>query len=251
MPKRFFFRRAPQPIGNHRLPDGERIYAVGDVHGHLACLEKVEAGILADLIDRPPVAHASVIFLGDYIDRGADSRAVIERLTARRFAGLPARYLIGNHEDAMLHFLASPRDGGDWLSFGGVATLASYGIFAGATTAANKLPELAQKLRQALPEPHLKFLQSLELFIEVGGFLFVHAGIRPAVPLAKQTRRDLLTIREPFLSHRGDMLWRVVHGHTIVDNPCISKNRVSLDTGAYATGILSCAAIDGDEVRLL
>ncbi|WP_420138745.1 metallophosphoesterase [Sphingomonas sp.] len=233
------------------MPDGERIYAIGDVHGHLASLDKVEAKILADLGARPAPTRTSVIFLGDYIDRGASSREVIQRLCSRSFAGLPARFLIGNHEDAMLHFLSSPRDGADWLSFGGTATLASYGIFTGAALTTSKLPEIARKLQQALPAEHMEFLRSLELFIEAEGFLFVHAGIRPAVPLAKQTRRDLLTIREPFLSHCGETQWRVVHGHTIVAEPIISQNRVSLDIGAYATGNLACAAIEGGEVLIL
>ena len=251
MPKRFFFRRPPKVIDEHRLPDGERVYAVGDVHGHLGCLDRIEAKIVADISDRPPIGCATVIFLGDYIDRGDDSRGVIERLTSRRFAGLPARFLIGNHEDAMLHFLASPRDSADWLSFGGAATLASYGIRVGGSPAAGHMSSLAEQLGKALPESHLQFLRDLELFILIGDFLFVHAGIRPNVALQRQTRRDMLTIREPFLSHHDVMPWRVVHGHTIVDVPTIARNKISLDTGAYATGSLTCAAIEGNEVRIL
>ena len=251
MPKRFFFRRPVEFVGEHRLPDGERIYAIGDVHGHLDCLTAMEERIAAHLRDHSPPASATVIFLGDYIDRGPASRAVIEHLVSRQFAGLPARYLIGNHEDAMLRFLSNPREGADWLSFGGVATLASYGIWAGGAPGAGQLPAVARQLAERLPPSHLEFLQRLELFIHMDGFLFVHAGVRPGVPLAKQSRRDLLAIREPFLTSAEVFPWRVVHGHTIMDKVAVMPNKISLDTGAYATGLLSCAVIEGSEVQLL
>jgi diadenosine tetraphosphatase ApaH/serine/threonine PP2A family protein phosphatase len=251
MPKRFFFRRPAEVVEVHRLPEGERVYAVGDIHGHLDCLCAMEERIEADLRDHQPVSRATVIFLGDYIDRGLASREVVEKLLARRFAGLPARYLLGNHEDAMLHFLASPRDGADWLSFGGTATLASYGVWAGGAPSASLMPSLARQLSERLPPSHLEFLQGLELSILMGGFLFVHAGVRPGLPLAKQSRRDLLTIRDPFLACTELLPWRVVHGHTIVERAVVAANKISLDTGAYATGLLSCAVIEGAAVRLL
>lgn len=245
----FPIRRAPAAA--HRLPEGLRVYAVGDVHGRADCLAGMEERIARDLADRPASGEALVLFLGDYIDRGPDSAAVIERLAARRFAGLSTRCLMGNHEDALLHFLADPVGAADWLNWGGRATLTSYGVEPVDGSDAAGLRRLAADLGEAMPVGHLAFLRELELWIELGGFLFVHAGIRPGVPPDLQAPADLLTIRQPFLSRRRGGPHRVVHGHTIADDVELLPHRIGVDTGAYATGRLSAVVIEGETVAVL
>jgi serine/threonine protein phosphatase 1 len=247
-----FFRRRRSSADElpRALPDGLRVYAVGDIHGRLDCLLLMESAIRRDLIARPPEGEAIVIFLGDYVDRGPDSKGVVNVLLRRRFAGLSVRFLMGNHEDAMLRFLDDPRIGASWFAYGGLATLASYGVESSRLGTKGASEELSIALTEKLPLEHRDFLAGLELFIELGGYLFVHAGIRPGKPLEAQRRDDLLGIREPFLSAK-DLPWRVVHGHTVVDRPVLGPSRVALDTGAYATGTLTCAVIEGAEIEIL
>lgn len=242
-----FFWRRTRRLQKAALPEGMRIYAVGDIHGRFDCLLKLEARIARQEADLPAARETMVVFLGDYVDRGPASRDVIEHLLSRRFADLPARFLLGNHEDAMLTFLREPTAAVDWLSFGGMATLASYGVRA----PAGNMVAMQQGLGDVLPDTHRRFLEELELWIEAGDYLFVHAGIRPNIGLAGQRREDLLTIREPFLSTQARLPWRVVHGHTVFPEPRLEPYRISLDTGAYATGRLSCAVIEGESAQLL
>jgi serine/threonine protein phosphatase 1 len=244
-----FFRRRNIKEQPRALPPGLRIYAIGDVHGRLDCLLMMDAAIRRDWARRT-TENALVIFLGDYIDRGSDSRDVINILKQRGFAGLPARFLMGNHEDAMLSFLEDARIGPAWTSFGGFATLASYGVKPIGGGDQNRMEQLRNGLIQNLPDSHLDFLRSLELWIELGDYLFVHAGIRPGRALADQRREDLLTIREPFFA-ASSLPWRVVHGHTVIDKPVLLPHRISIDTGAYASGVLTCAVIEGDRAEIL
>lgn len=247
----------PRLLDRHRparLPDGLRVYAVGDVHGRRDLLAGMERRIAADLTRYPPPDETNVVFLGDYVDRGPGSRAVVEQLSAGSFAGLPTRCLLGNHEHAMLRFLDDPLNAPGWLDFGGRATLRSYGVDAteaGEAESPEQLVALATQANAAMPPAHLAFLHGLTLSIELGGFLFVHAGIRPGVPLARQQRRDLLFIREPFLSTRRRLSHRVVHGHTISDLVEVLPHRVGVDTGAYRTGQLGAVVIEGEQVAIL
>lgn len=242
------FRR-PEPTAPAALPGGLRVYAVGDVHGRLDRLLMLDTAIRRDMAERGRCREAVMIFLGDYIDRGPDSRGVINVLAKRRFGGLKTRFLLGNHEDALMSFLEDPNIGPVWLTYGGMATLESYGVKLPAERA-DRMQELSAILRDTIPADHIAFFRSLELFIEIGGFLFVHAGVRPGRDLDRQSRNDLLTIREPFMSART-LPWRVVHGHTVLEQAEFRPARISLDTGAYATGQLSCAVIEGDEAVLL
>lgn len=228
-----------------------RVYAIGDVHGRFDCLQQIERAIVRDNAARPPVAGAQVIFLGDYVDRGLASADVVERLSKPGFAGLPARYLIGNHEDALLRFLADPQSAASWLTWGGAATLASYGIAISQAPTRAQLVAAQQALKTALPATHLDFLMQLELMIELGDYLFVHAGIRPGVPIHRQRRADVLEIREPFLSNTGPFPRRIVHGHTVTNDPEVLPHRISVDTGAYATGRLTAAVIEDDRVEII
>jgi len=227
-----------------RLPPGQRVYAVGDVHGCATRLAELHRLIAADCAARP-VAAASLVHVGDYVDRGPDSRAVIEMLSAGpKPAGLPAVNLTGNHEQMLLKTLASldPDDIEVWLANGGEETLASWGIDW------NAPPE---DWGAAFAAAELAFMRDLALMHRAGPYLFVHAGIRPGLALERQSRDDLLWIREPFLSSDADFGAVVVHGHTPVAAPLVRPNRIDIDTGAYLGGDLTCAILEEDRIGFL
>jgi serine/threonine protein phosphatase 1 len=227
------------------LLPGRRAYAVGDVHGHLDRLLQVHDAIGADMRARP-CGDAVVVHLGDYIDRGPDSAGVVAHLLAGPPApGMAVVNLMGNHEAMLLAALQDDSAGAvdDWLSNGGLDSLRSWGI-----------PVRGQVRDWAglLPPGHLRFLQGLLPHWSCGGALFVHAGVRPGVPLAEQAPDDLLWIREAFLRWRGTMLPEtpdalVVHGHTPSPQPELRPNRLGLDTGAGRGGPLTCAVLEGME----
>lgn len=227
-----------------------RVYAVGDVHGRLDLLLRLEADIRNDLEARPTEAPL-VCYLGDYVDRGPSSAGVVDHLAAPACDGLRRVFLKGNHEDRMLAFLDEPTaNGPGWMKFGGREALASYGL-PQAKIEAEDWQALRAALAAAVPPAHLAFLNSLELALRWNSYLFVHAGLDPGRPLADQEPHDLMWIREPFLSSDRDYGLRVVHGHVIEPEPVFRANRIGLDTGAYKSGILTCAALEGGAVRLL
>ena len=241
-----FHREAPQ----FRLPDGVRIYAIGDVHGCLDLLKRLEEKIM--LSARDCGLNAGVIFLGDYIDRGPNSAGVIDYLSGGSFAGLPADFLLGNHEDILLEALANPMLVRDWLRWGGMATLASYGVaLPNILDPIERDQVIASAMDEALPAHHRAFLERLQVSFRVGDYLFVHAGIRPGRPLPKQSRHDMLTIREPFLSTSKALPVRVVHGHSVAFEAQIAPCRIGIDTGAYATGRLSAILLEEDRYEIL
>ncbi len=223
-----------------RLPAGLRIYAVGDIHGCDRALGVLHAAIHAD-IARRPVRKAQVVHLGDYIDGGPDSRAVVARLTQDvPVPGAEVVNLLGDHEQTVLDALDGDRAAAtDWLHSGGEATLASFGIDPASPREA---------WGTALPPAMLSFLGSLCLSHRAGGYLFSHAGIRPGVAPDRQTRADLLGIRQPFLSSEQDFGVVVVHGHTPVTVPAVRSNRIAIDTGAGFGGRLTCAVLETDSV---
>lgn len=232
-------------------PAGVCVYAIGDVHGQRRELERLIAMIEDDArrVRAESGAEPLVVFLGDYVDRGRDSRGVLDLLCAMeaRFdagSGIACRFLAGNHEVAMLDFLREPATGADWLNFGGVETLASYGVRAsvGVSDPA-RCRALRDALEERLPDEHRGFLESLEPMVVLGGYAFVHAGIRPGVSLDRQRTQDLLWIREPFLSWEKPHEKMIVHGHTVVDQTEFRGNRIGIDTGAYATGILTALVL--------
>jgi serine/threonine protein phosphatase 1 len=233
------------------LPAPLTVYAIGDIHGEIDALNALLADIGADAADRPPDT-VTLIFLGDYVDRGADSRAVLDRLTGPDLPPFHHVFLRGNHEQAMLDFLDRPRTARDWLDHGGVETLASYGVrISVGTTDPARLDAMRDDLRARLPDRHLAFLDALSPWVAIGDYAFVHAGIRPGRPLHRQTLADLLWIRDPFLNSHRRHEKIVVHGHTIADAPDIRPNRIGIDTGAYATGILTALVLSGTERRIL
>lgn len=226
------------------------MYAIGDIHGRDDLLAALHALILKDArtaLHREKV----VIYLGDYVDRGPDSAGVIARVIADRLPGFTAVPLCGNHEDMMVQFLATPTSG-LWLANGGTATLASYGIRAPFfADDPELLVALGQALDDGLPIRHRLFLDNLSLCHREGDYLFVHAGIRPGVPIERQNPREILWIRDLFLDFDGDFGCRVVHGHSITRRPDVRWNRIGVDTGAVYSNRLTCLVLDDGDVRFL
>ena len=247
--------RQPPPIATARVPAGSRIYAVGDIHGRDDLLERLLAGIAADAATSPP-PRLAVIFLGDLIDRGPDSRGVVERVAA----GPPAQgplaeaewvVLCGNHEDYLLNFLADTRAGPSWFKNGGLETVRSYADDAVIAAAEGDLAALQMALLRALPRPHLRFLSGLPVSHVEGDYFFVHAGVRPKVALADQDPVDMMWIRTPFLASDENFGKVVVHGHSVVATPEIRPNRIAIDTGAWRSGQLTALVLEGGERRFL
>lgn len=233
------------------VPRGMRVYAIGDIHGRLDLLERLLDQIARDAASaRDLVKH--LVFLGDYVDRGPQSRAVIDRLAAGPPSGFGAIHLRGNHEAALLDALDDPRVGARWIAFGGGATLSSYGVAPPAEDASlERLVETQRRFRAALPPQHLDFLRRLRTCVTIGDYHFVHAGIRPGVPLDRQRDSDRLWIREEFLHSYADHGKVVVHGHTIAPQPEVRSNRIGIDTGAFATNRLTALVLEGTDRRFL
>ncbi len=233
-----------------RTPRGRRAYAIGDVHGRLDLLDQLLLQIEQD-VDRRPIRKAALIFLGDLIDRGPDSRGVIERLRSYRHGTLKPYFLLGNHEEVLLRLLKG--ESGiltSWLKFGGRQCLASYGLEAGQLDIRNEHAALSA-IRGVIPASHVEFISSFADTLRFGDYLFVHAGIRPGIDLELQSQSDLRWIRSPFLEDESDHGMIVVHGHSISNDVEMAHNRIGIDTGAYRTGRLSALAVEGEDRWLL
>jgi serine/threonine protein phosphatase 1 len=229
---------------------GDRIvYGIGDVHGRLDQLERIIGQISDDAQRLESASKPVVVFVGDYIDRGPDSKGAIDRVLALRAAQqFEVRTLKGNHEAAMLAFMEDPELGTAWTEHGGAQTLASYGVAPPMRrTDASDWKRARDELAERLPPAHEDFLLNLELVAIYGDYAFVHAGMRPGVPIGEQRERDLLWIREPFLSDTRRFEKVVVHGHTPSVQPFVGRNRIGIDTGAYATGVLTAIRLNGSE----
>jgi len=234
--------------------EGELVYAIGDIHGRYDLLKALLAKIAADVAKRAAGRRPILIFLGDYVDRGPDSAKVVEALLwLQRRGDLDVRLLKGNHEAAMLDFLEDPAAAAAWLQFGGVETLASYGVLSPeAEDGAAGLDRARDELLERMPASHLKLLQGLELMLQVGDCAFVHAGVRPRTALAAHDAQDLLWIRKPFLEAPGPFEKVIVHGHTwISDRPQVFDHRIGVDTGAFATGALTAVRLEDNELGVL
>lgn len=227
-------------------PPNSRAYAIGDIHGRLDLLRVLLSKIERDNASRPE-QRTYLIFLGDLIDRGPDSCGVIDLLACHppRFARVI--HLKGNHEEYFLNILNGDDDAiPHWLTYGGYECAESYGVSRG-WTLNETAGEIGDRLRAAVPAEHKRFLADMGDSFRFGDYLFVHAGIRPGIPLAEQTSKDLRWIREGFLDDRTDHGMMVVHGHTIVDAPEQHLNRIAVDTGAYRTGVLTAIGLEGQE----
>ena len=231
------------------IPHDTRIYAIGDVHGRADLLKQMFAAIDASLISYP-IRHAVQVLVGDYIDRGPNSRDVIEALIARASEHQMV-YLKGNHEDYALQFLSDPSLLAEWSRVGGVNTLMSYGVKPSLKENAAEQRAVADAFRMALSPRHLHFMRSLVLTYSCGDYFFTHAGVRPGIPLAEQSEQDLLWIRDDFLLHEEDFGKIIVHGHTPAAAPEVRPNRINIDTGAFATGRLTCLVLQGAEMAVI
>lgn len=235
---------------SYGLPAGELVYAVGDIHGRVDLLTKLCAKIANDMKTRS-YDRASIVFLGDYIDRGFHSREVIDGLISLKMTDVNVVCLAGNHEDMMLKFLEDPAEAQLWLGVGGLATLASYGIRLPEESDFDALLDASRAFSEALPLDHRDFLAGLKEEWRLGDLLFVHAGLRPGIPFEAQRRQDKLGIRREFTDSEHDFGVRIVHGHTGVREPVVEAGRIAVDTGAFATGVLTSAVLEADQVSFL
>ena len=234
-------RRAPA------IDAGRRVYAVGDIHGCAGLLDQMHRKLREDAANYQ--GDVTIVYLGDYIDRGPDSRTVIDRLVQQR--GFRVHFLKGNHDAALLDFLRDPDSYRFWRNYGAPETLSSYGVRPPLFTTSVNFARARDELAEKLPEDHLRFFNDLELSVSIGDYFFAHAGARPGIALEEQRQEDLMWIRGEFLSSHYDFGKVVVHGHTPQPHPAHHNNRIGIDTGAYATGILSCVVLEGETQRFL
>lgn len=236
-----------------RVPDGTRLYAIGDIHGRDDLLDRLLDLVAADAGDAASDMRRVLLFVGDYVDRGLGSRQVIDRLLHNPLPGFESVYLMGNHEEAFLGFLEGQPIAFDWFKYGGLETLYSYDVPIPRRPATPvDMDELRRQAVAAVPAPHVAFLRGCKLWHVEGDYAFVHAGVRPGVALEHQDAEDLLWIRDAFLSSRANHGGKViVHGHTICPEPEMRPNRINIDTGAYASGRLTSLVLEGDRRRFL
>jgi serine/threonine protein phosphatase 1 len=230
-------------------PEGVALYVVGDIHGRSDCLAAVHALIDRDIAHQVRGDRSVEIYIGDYVDRGPDSSGVIDRLVERS-AIARAVFLRGNHETIMESFLRGLTPFENWRTMGGLETVLSYGVDARALLA-NRGTIKPRDLAQRRPISHIRFFSALQNFFLCGHYCFVHAGIRPNIPIESQSIEDLTWIRDDFLNFSGDLGCIVVHGHTPVPAVDFLSNRVNIDTGAYATNRLSVIRIDAKGLSVL
>ena len=234
-----------------KVPEGELIYAVGDIHGRADLLAALLRQIEADA-QASEAKKRTLIFLGDYVDRGPEVRGVIEMLVSGLPQGFAAHFLKGNHEALLLGFLDDPSRLAAWLLNDGDTTMASYGVDVDALNRARARPaEWRDAFAAVLPDAHLRFFRDLELSVARGDYFFVHGGIKPGVPLAAQTESDLIWIRRPFLDWNEPFEKFVVHGHTPSHEPVTRANRICVDTGACFTDRLTAVRLEGETRKFL
>ena len=243
------FGKTPPVATTRRVPDGTRVYCVGDIHGRDDLLRDMAERVEKDMEARS-FEHAVTVFLGDYVDRGPGSMHVVERLSRSEWP-TPIIALAGNHEDLLMAFLEDEGALEAWRRLGGLETLHSYGVNVGPAMVGRDFASGSRGIRGTFPESHRHFLETLKVSEVVGDYFFCHAGVRPGVPLDRQDRNDLLTIRDPFLSSEAEHGKLVVHGHTPSLAPEIRPNRIAIDTAAYATGRLTCLVLEKEERRFL
>ena len=243
---RLFNRVRPARASAPSIPAGERAYAIGDIHGRLDLFDALLAMIAADNAARGP-AHTHLILLGDLVDRGPDSRGVVDRVMGLRGAWPHLRWLTGNHEEVFA--LALDGDAQRvryFIGIGGDATIRSYGLDGDAYDRAD-FADVARILPTLVPDAHRAFLTSGEDMVVIGDYAFVHAGVRPGVALDRQTQADLRWIRGSFTRDSSDHGKMVVHGHTIASEVEECGNRIGIDTGAYSSGVLTAIGLEGTQ----
>lgn len=224
-----------------QMPAGVWLAAIGDIHGQLDPLNRLLSRIEA-ISAESSARRKILVFVGDFIDRGLKSRQVIDRMIAG-FPGFETWCLRGNHDETLLQFLDDAAVAESWRNYGGLETLASYGV---GRTKTGDWKDTQAELRAKLPPEHLRFFQGLQMRFQIGDYIFVHAGLRPGIPLEAQSDQDLMWIRDDFLNSRADFGGLVVHGHTPKPEPDVRPNRIGIDTGAYMTGVLTALILSGD-----
>lgn len=248
-------RDAPDPTAAPEIPiasvpEGHRIYAIGDIHGRADLLDMMTREIEADLRSAPAATAPGAVFLGDYVDRGPHSSRVLERLAKRDFP-IPLVALRGNHEQMFLNFLDEPAYLSTWRQFGGLEALHSFGIDLRDAREGRGYERAHAELVEAMPPEMLTFLEQTATSFQHGDYFFCHAGVRPSVPLESQLDKDLMWIRDDFLRSTANHGKVVVHGHTPVGEPDERPNRINIDTGAYVSGRLTCLVLEGQSRRFL
>jgi serine/threonine protein phosphatase 1 len=240
---------APQTEISYQAPPDTVVYAIGDIHGSYDLLEAVQAGIALDAARRR-ARRKVIVYLGDYLSRGRDSREVLERVRTWRPPGCAEAEIVllkGNHEDMALRFLEREFGlGRHWLESGGMLTLASYGVEPGHRRPLDEetMAELRGRFAEAIPPEHLELLLSLKTGHREGGYHFAHAGVRPGVALGEQSDYDQMWIKYTFLESKLDHGAMVVHGHMNVARPQLHANRIAIDTAAYRSGMLTCLVLE-------
>ena len=238
-------REAAQTL-HASVPADYFVAAVGDVHGRLDLLEQL--WVMIEGASRQSAARQRIlVFVGDYVDRGLQSAHVVDRMLDG-FPGFETVFLKGNHDETLLQFLTDYSVGEAWRNFGGLETLKSYGV---SHTPGKNWAQTRSEFVTALPQSHEAFFKNLRLHVAIGDYLFVHAGLKPRVPLEEQRESDLLWIRDEFLNSTVNFGRVVVHGHTPTDAPDVRRNRIGIDTGAYMTGKLTALILEGRERRFL
>ena len=234
-------------------PDDTVVYAIGDLHGRLDLLDEIHRRILTDLEGRT-ARRRQLVYLGDYVSRGADSRGVVDRVREWLPAGFERITLKGNHEDLLLRFVDGEFEAGrHWFDYGGLDTLAGYGVDIPDREARDpaSVAELGRRFAAALPAEHLEFFRALAISHRAGDFFFVHGGVRPGIALERQATHDRMWIRKAFLDSEADHGAVVVHGHSISHVPELRHNRIGIDTGAYRSGVLTCLVLEGGRREIL
>jgi len=232
------------------IEPGLRVYAIGDIHGRLDLLLRLETLIAEDLATSEPQSSL-LVFLGDYVDRGPESRGVIEYLSNEIRIGDVQVFLRGNHEEVLLAFLSDASVLAEWSQFGGLETLYSYGVRPRLPLRPSDFGEFQERLNNALPVAHRNFLQNTRYSFDMNTHYFVHAGVRPGIRLANQKPEDLLWIRDDFLNSSRPANRVIVHGHTPVVSAELLPHRINVDTGAYLSGRLTCVVLEGSTRRII
>lgn len=241
-----------RPSSYPGVPEGKLVYAIGDIHGRLDLLQSLQRSIAADAASNTGGDEKFLVYLGDYIDRGMQSRQLIDHLIDHPLAGFRSVFLTGNHEQVFLQFLVDPTIGPTWCAIGGRETVYSYGASVPSPSPTlQELEAVRLDIASRLPERHRDFFASLRMTFEIGDYLFVHAGIRPGKPIDQQDPRDLLWIRHHFLKSEQDHGKIIVHGHSISEGIDETWNRIGIDTGAFHSDILTCLILQGRTRRYI
>ena len=235
-------------LSDAQIKDGLRVYAIGDVHGCIDELRQMIENIDAEQVIFP-AQQSKIIFLGDYVDRGPANRDVIDYLIELQKTDRDIVFLRGNHDHKVLLFLReAKRTGSDFIKWGGDATLRDYGVD---VKECETMEDASDVFAKNLPNSHKEFFENLEYSYSLDDYFFCHAGVRPGVPLAEQTKHDLCWIRSDFLFHEEPFEKVIIHGHTITDEPEVKQNRINVDTCCYGTGTLTAVVLEGDKHRFI